>query len=385
MSSSAPLKIGITCYPSVGGSGILAAELGTELLARGHEVHFISYEKPFRLPADHPRVFFHPVTVNTYGLFKYPDYTLPLSVRMAEVARDHRLDILHVHYAVPHATAAILAREMLPPDHPVRIVTTLHGTDTTLLGRDPGYGPAIRHALERSDAITTVSEFLRRETINHLGVRCPIDVIHNFFEPGTPGRSRAEVRRELGVGDEALILHISNLRPVKRIDLLLEAAARIRPTDRFKLLIVAGEDFAPFQADVRRLGLEGRVIVRERINRVEDFLQAADLAMFSSETESFCLAILEAMCFGVPSVSTAVGGIPEVVADGTTGCLVPFGDPDALAAAAGRLVSDPALRQRLGAAGRTRAAELFSAARIVPRYVDLYRRVMDTPPSSGQV
>jgi N-acetyl-alpha-D-glucosaminyl L-malate synthase BshA len=379
MTAPALLKIGITCYPTVGGSGILAAELGTELLDLGHEVHFISYEKPFRLPSDHPRVFFHPVTVNTYGLFKYPDYTLPLSVRMAEVARDHRLDILHVHYAVPHATAAILAREMLPAGHPLRIVTTLHGTDTTLLGRDPGYGPAIRHALERSDAITTVSEFLRRETINHLGVRRPIEVIHNFFEPDTPGRSRAEVRRELGVGDEALILHISNLRPVKRIDLLLEAAARIRPAGAFKLLVVAGEDFTPYQADVRRLGLEGRVIVRERINRVEDFLQAADLTMFSSETESFCLAILEAMCFGVPSVAMAVGGIPEVVADGITGCLVPFGDAGALAEATSRLIADPTLRQRLGAAARTRAADLFSAARIVPRYVELYRRVIAAP------
>ena len=378
MTGSSSLKIGITCYPTVGGSGILAAELGAALVARGHEVHFISYEKPFRLPADNPRVFFHPVTVNTYGLFKYPDYTLPLSVRMAEVARDHELDILHVHYAVPHATAAILAREMLPPGHKLRIVTTLHGTDTTLLGRDPGYGPAIRHALERSDAITTVSEFLRRETISHLGVQRPIEVIHNFFEPEAPTRTRDEVRRELGVGAEALILHISNLRPVKRIDLLLKAAARIQPAGAFKLLIIAGESFAPFEAEVRRLGLEGRVIVRERINRVEDYLQAADLALFSSETESFCLGILEAMCFGVPSVSTAVGGIPEVIEDGVTGQLVPFGDAEALAHAVGKLISDPVLRKLMGTAARARAEQLFSAERIVPRYLDLYRRVMES-------
>jgi N-acetyl-alpha-D-glucosaminyl L-malate synthase BshA len=379
MTAPDSLKIGITCYPTVGGSGILAAELGAELVARGHEVHFISYEKPFRLPAENPRVFFHPVTVNTYGLFKYPDYTLPLSVRMAEVARDQQLDILHVHYAVPHATAAILAREMLPAGHQLRIVTTLHGTDTTLLGRDPGYGPAIRHALERSDAITAVSEFLRRETINHLGVQRPIEVIHNFFEPEAPARPRDEVRRELGLGDEAMILHISNLRPVKRIDLLLEAAARIRPADAFKLVIIAGESFTPFEADVRRLGLEGRVIVRERINRVEDYLQAADLALFSSETESFCLGILEAMCFGVPSVSTAVGGIPEVIDDGVTGQLVPFGNADALAQAAGDLIADPARRKHLGAAARIRAGQLFSPDRIVTRYLDLYDRVMKTP------
>ena len=200
-----PLKIGITCYPSVGGSGILASALGEELARRGEEVHFIGYERPFRLPADAPRLFFHPVVINDYGLFKYPDYTLPLSVKMAEVSRDHQLDVLHVHYAVPHATAAILARSMLPPEQQPRVVTTLHGTDTTLLGRDPGYGPAIRHALACSDAITTVSAYLRQETQEVLGVTRPIDVIHNFFEPRPPRRSREEVRRELGLRDEALL------------------------------------------------------------------------------------------------------------------------------------------------------------------------------------
>ena len=201
-----PLKIGITCYPSVGGSGILASELGEELAKRGHEIHFISYEPPFRMPAG-PRVFFHPVQVNSYDLFKYPDYTLPLSVKMAEVARVHSLDVLHVHYAVPHATAAILARAMLHQEHRLKIITTLHGTDTTLLGRDPGYGPAIAHALENSDAITTVSEFMRAETVRLLGVKRSIEVIHNFFEPHPPRRSRAAVRRELGLADnEAMIL-----------------------------------------------------------------------------------------------------------------------------------------------------------------------------------
>src|SRR3954462_3454691 len=171
MSPDRALKVGITCYPSVGGSGILASALGEELARRGHEVHFISYERPFRLPLNAPRLFFHAVGVNDYGLFKYPDYTLPLSVKMAEVSRDHGLDVLHVHYAVPHATAAILARAMLPVDRRPRIITTLHGTDTTLLGRDPGYGPAIRHALEHSDAITTVSQFMRGETVRLLGVQ----------------------------------------------------------------------------------------------------------------------------------------------------------------------------------------------------------------------
>src|SRR5579862_938944 len=222
MTTVSPLKIGITCYPSVGGSGILATALGEELARRGHEAHFISYERPFRLPVDAPRIHFHPVIINDYDLFKYPDYTLPLSVKMAEVSRDHRLDVLHVHYAVPHATAAILARSMLPPEQQPRVVTTLHGTDTTLLGRDPGYGPAIHHALVCSDAITTVSAFLQQETQQLLAVDKPIDVIHNFFMPRPPRRTCEEVRRDLGVRDEVVVLHSSNLRPLKRIDLLLE-------------------------------------------------------------------------------------------------------------------------------------------------------------------
>ena len=340
-----PLKIGITCYPSVGGSGILASALGEELARRGHEVHFISYERPFRMPADAPRLFFHPVVINDYGLFKYPDYTLPLSVKMAEVSRDHQLDILHVHYAVPHATAAILARAMLPPEQQPRVVTTLHGTDTTLLGADPGYGPAIHHALTHSDAVTTVSHFLKQETQRVLGFDGPMEVIHNFFEPRPPRRSREEVRRELGLRDEVMILHSSNLRPVKRIDLLLETVARIRPRESFKLVILAGGSFAPFAADVRRLGLEDRVIVRENVTDIEDYLQAADLGLFTSETESFCLSILEAMCFACPSVAPQVGGIPEVVQDKITGLLLPFGDSEKLAHAAENLIQNPTLRR----------------------------------------
>jgi N-acetyl-alpha-D-glucosaminyl L-malate synthase BshA len=375
MDSERPLKIGITCYPSVGGSGVVASTLGEELARRGHEVHFISYERPFRLPANTPRVHFHPVVINDYGLFKYPDYTLPLSVKMAEVSRDHHLDILHVHYAVPHATAAILARSMLPPEQQPRVVTTLHGTDTTLLGADPGYGPAIHHALTHSDAVTVVSEFLKQETQRVLGFNGPIEVIHNFFEPRPAKRSREEVRGELGLRDEAMILHSSNLRPLKRIDLLLETVAHIRPRESFKLVILAGGSFAPFAADVRRLKLEDRVIVRENVADIEDYLQAADLGLFTSETESFCLSILEAMCFACPSVTTRVGGIPEVIQDNVTGFLVPFGDAGLLARAAEKLIQDVPLRSRLGHAAQTRARKEFSANVIVPRYEALYRRV----------
>jgi len=375
MANLRPLKIGITCYPTVGGSGILATSLGEELALRGHEVHFISYERPFRLPVDVPGIHFHPVVINEYQLFKYPDYTLPLSVRMAEVSRDHGLDVLHVHYAVPHATAAILARAMLPPEQQPCVVTTLHGTDTTLLGQDPGYRPAIHHALTCSDAVTTVSAFLKSETQQVLAFNDPMEVIHNFFSPRPPKRTRDEVRRELGVKDEAVIIHSSNLRPVKRIDLLLETVARIRRRDSFKLVILAGGDFEPFLSDVRRLGLADRVIVREKINDIEDYLQAADLGLFTSESESFCLSILEAMTFACPSVARSVGGIPEVITDNVTGTLVASEDPSLLAKAVENLIDDPARRSEFGRAAQQRVREYFSAEVIVPRYEALYRRV----------
>lgn len=377
MPTDRPLKIGLTCYPSVGGSGIVAATLGDELARRGHEVHFISYERPFRMPPESDRVRFHPVTINDYELFKYPDYTLPLSVKMAEVSRDYHLDVLHVHYAVPHATAAILARAMLPPNLAPRVVTTLHGTDTTLLGRDPGYGPAIRHALEQSDAVTAVSAFLADETRRLLPTTRPLDVIHNFFTPRSPTQSRATIRRELGLlDDEFLLLHASNLRPLKRIDLLLATVARLLPHKAFRLLILAGGDWSPFAELARQLGLEDRLLIRPDVNEIEDYLQAADLALFTSESESFCLGILEAMHFGCPCVSTAVGGIPEVVADGETGLLAPFGDVDALARAVTALLDDPARRTAMGQAARQRAQKLFTADIIVPQYEALYRRVV---------
>jgi len=376
MASIRKLRIGITCYPSVGGSGILASALGENLARLGHEVHFIGYERPFRLPPDSAHLRFHPVVINDYDLFKYPDYTLPLSVKMAQVSREFRLDVLHVHYAVPHATAAILAREMLPAKRQPKVVTTLHGTDTTLLGQDPGYGPAIRHALNRSDAVTAVSAFLKNETHRLLDFHGPIEIIHNFFEPRPPQRSRKSVRRELGLrADEALILHSSNLRPLKRIDLLLETVARVRSATPFKLLILAGGDFAPFAKDVRRLGLEDRVVVRENVNTIEDYLQAADLALITSDTESFCLSILEAMFFKCPSVATNVGGIPEVTQDGITGLLTPAGDVKALTRAVESLLTDPARRTALGQRAQSRAQAKFSPGIIVPRYVALYREV----------
>lgn len=369
-----PLRIGITCYPTVGGSGVLASALGEELAARGHEVHFISYERPFRLSESAPRIHFHPVGISDYSLFKYPDYTLPLSVKMAEVTRQFNLEILHVHYAVPHATAALLARDMLPPECHPRIVTTLHGTDTTLLGSDPGYGPAIRHALKCSDAVTTVSAYLKTETQKRIGFNGAIDVIHNFFPLGEPRRTREEMRRELGLKDEITLLHCSNVRPVKRIDLLLDTVVRIRARRPFKLVILAAGSFAPYQEQLHRLGLQDRVIIRENGGEVQDYLQASDLGLYTSESESFCLGILEGMWFARPSAAMAVGGIPEVVRDGITGALVPFGDVDALAAAVSRLIDDDRARGAMAAAAQADARARFSPNAIVPQYEALYRR-----------
>ena len=374
MSHEAPLRIGMVCFPSVGGSGVVASALGAELANRGHEVHFISHDRPHRIPAESSRIRFHPVQVSRYELFAYPDYVTPLAVTMSRVCREHGLDVLHVHYAAPHALAAQLARALLPEEQRPAVVVTLHGSDVNMLGNDPAHAPAIGHALESADAVTAVSDSLRRQAERAFPLRRPIEVVHNFFEPGPPRRTREEVRRDLGVGDEVLILHHSNLRPVKRFDQLLEALSRVRTSKAFRLVVLAGSDFAVHAEAVRRLGLDDRVIVPAHEGPVEDLLEAADLGLFASESESFCLGILELMAFARPSVSTAVGGIPEVVESGVSGLLVPFGDLDALARAIERLVDDAALRSALGRAAQRRARERFGAETVVPRYVEIYRR-----------
>jgi N-acetyl-alpha-D-glucosaminyl L-malate synthase BshA len=264
---------------------------------------------------------------------------------------------------------------MLSPRERPRVVTTLHGTDTTLLGHDAGYAPAIQHALASSDAVTAVSESLKQETQRVLDFDGPIEVIHNFFAPRPPSRSPEAVRRELGLGDEVLVVHSSNLRRGKRVDLVLEAAARVRPREAFRLLVLAGEAFAPFAGDVRHLNLADRVIVREKVHAIEDYLQIADVGLYASDAESFCLSILEAMCFGCPSVSTRVGGIPEVVGDNESGLLVPPGDAAALAQALEALIHDEPRRRALGRSAQARARACFSAEVIVPRYEALYRRL----------
>ncbi len=379
MNSPRPLKIGITCYPLIGGSGILATALGSELARRGHEVHFFSSSLPVRLDVAQPGIFFHEVVVNEYSLFRYPDYTLPLAVKMATVAREKQLDVFHVHYAVPHATAAYLAVQMVARTRgsAPKIVTTLHGTDTTLLGQDPSYREAIEHALSESDAITTVSEQLRVETFATFQLTNEIEVIPNFFIPSVPKRNRLEVRRELGVGDEEfLIVHTSNVRPLKRIDLLLQAFAATRSQRRMRLLILAGGPFAPYRRAVDELSLGDRVIVRENIIDVEEYLAAADAGLYTSESESFGLSILETLFHGRPVVAFRVGGIPEVVRHDQTGVLETFGDTEAIARALQRLADAPELAEAMGRAGKEDATKRFSAATIVPRYEAIYRRLL---------
>ena len=370
---SAPLKIGIACFPLIGGSGIFATALGSELARRGHEVYFFSYAQPVRLDLPQEGLHFHRVEFADNALFPCPDYTLPLAVKMAEVARSQQLDLFHVHYAVPHALAACLASQMVGRSAP-RIVTTLHGSDTTLLGQDPDYRTAIEHAFVHSDALTAVSESLRNQTQEIFSLKRSIEVIPNFFTPNKPKRSREEVRRDLDVTDKFLVLHMSNLRPVKRIDLLLRTIAMTKNRARLRFLILAGAPFNLYEPLLDELGLQDRVIVQQNTAMVDEYLEAADAGLYTSEYESFGLSILETAFYGKPVVAFDVGGIPEVVGDSYP--LYPFGDVSAAAAALDALAESPDLARELGERSRIRALERFSADRIVPRYEALYRRVV---------
>jgi N-acetyl-alpha-D-glucosaminyl L-malate synthase BshA len=370
-----PLKIGIACFPLIGGSGILATALGSELARGGHEVYFFSYAQPVRLDLPQDNLHFHRVDVVHNPLFPCPDYTLPLAVKMAEVARSQELDLFHVHYAVPHALAACLASQMLGASAP-RLVTTLHGTDTTLLGQDPDYRTAIEHALVHSDAVTAVSESLRNQTRETFGLKRSIDVIPNFFTPNKPKRRREDVRRDLGIKDEFLVLHMSSLRSVKRIDLLLRIVATSKKRDRIRLFILAGGPFDPYEPMLDELGIRDVVIVRQNTAVVDDYLQAADAGLYTSEYESFGLSILETMFYGKPVVAFRVGGIPEVLGESYPLCS--FGDVSAAAARLDSLIESPELARDLGERSRNRTREMFSADRIVPQYEALYRRVISS-------
>jgi N-acetyl-alpha-D-glucosaminyl L-malate synthase BshA len=370
---SGPLKIGIACFPLIGGSGILATALGSELARRGHEVYLFSYALPVRLDLPQEGLHFHRIEFADNALFPCPDYTLPLAVKMAEVARSQHLDLFHVHYAVPHALAACLASQIVGPSAP-RIVTTLHGSDTTLLGQDPDYRTAIEHALVHSDAVTAVSENLRNQTQEIFSVKRAIEVIPNFFIPNKPKRSREEVRHNLDVNDKFLVLHMSNLRPVKRIDLLLRTIALSKNRARLRLLVLAGGPFEPYEPLLDELGIRDIVIVRQNMAVVDEYLEAADAGLYTSEYESFGLGILETVFHGKPVVAFRVGGIPEVLGDSYP--LYSFGDVTAAASALDALVQDPKLARELGEQSGTRVRERFSADRIVPQYEALYRRIV---------
>lgn len=371
MSAENP-RIGIACFPLIGGSGILATALGTGLAERGFEVHFFSYARPVRLDLTNPKLHFHLVELAHHTVFPCPDYTLPLAVKMAEVADAASLDIFHAHYAVPNALAACLAVQMTTRARP-RIITTLHGTDTTLLGQDPAYRPAIEYAIDRSDAVTAVSESLREQTYEIVKPKSGIEVIPNFFMPRDPLRTRDEVRAELGIKNEFLLLHMSNLRPGKRVDLLLQTIAQMKTRDRVKLVILAGEEPDLLRKMMAKLGISDRIIIRKNETRVEEFILAADVGLYTSDYESFGLSILETLWFGKPILAFAVGGIPEVVGPGYP--LSPFPDVTALAGAADKLVESPGLAAELGAKAQTHVRKQFSADAVIQHYEALYRRV----------
>jgi len=372
------MRIGISCYPTWGGSGVVATELAMALASGGDEVHVISYALPSRLQLASPNLFFHEVVVPHYPLFEYPPYSLALASKMAELARHQRLDLLHVHYAVPNAVSAILAKQMLAP-HPLAVVTTLHGTDVTLVGNDPSYLETTRWAVLASDAVTAVSDWLRRATDYQLCIEDkPIEVIPNFIEPERYERVRdgAGARRWARPGEKVLV-HVSNFRPVKRVMDVLDVFLAVRRELPARLLLVGdGPDRARLEQRCRTEHCCDVVTFLGNLGAVEEVLAGADLFLLPSENESFGLAALEAMACAVPVVATAIGGIPEVVEQGETGLLFPVGDVAAMGAAAAALLADPERHGRMARRARERAVERFSEAAIVARYRALYERVL---------
>jgi N-acetyl-alpha-D-glucosaminyl L-malate synthase BshA len=371
------MNIGITCYPTYGGSGIVASELGMELARRGHTVHFICRSLPTRLTELSDRIQFHEVEMLDYPLFEHLPYDLALATKQAEVARETGLDLLHVHYAIPHSISAFLAREMLKPEHPLPIITTLHGTDITLVGRDRSYLPITRFGIQRSDGVTAVSEQLRRATCETFGV-CQIRVIPNFINEHLYARqSNAAKRACLAPHGELIIMHVSNFRPPKRAPDCVEIFARVRETVNARLVMVGdGPDRAQAEWLARTRGVAEFVHFVGKQPDMPACLSLADLFLLPSEMESFGLAALEAMACEVPVVASRVGGLPEVVDDGVTGYLIELGDLKTMAETTIRLLRDDEFRQAMGQRARAVAIERFSSEKVVPLYEAFYREVL---------
>jgi len=375
------MKIGITCYPTYGGSGAVATELGMELARRGHEVHFITYAHPFRLPRFMERVYFHEVEVVRYPLFDHSPYPLSLAAMMHDVVLREGLDLLHVHYAIPHATSAWIAKEMLNGQHQIRIITTLHGTDITLVGQERSFEAITRFSIARSDGITAVSDYLKSETIRHFDIPASrIEVIPNFIDTTLYDRSRQPCRRSaLAESAEKLVMHISNFRPVKRVRDVIRIFERIHRQVPSRLVLVGdGPDRPEATDEAEQLGIASRVTFLGRQESVAELLACADLFLLPSASESFGLSALEAMASGVPVIATRTGGLVEVVESGESGYLAEVGDVAAMGDAGARLLLDADLWGRTSHAAR-QASMRFSVDRIVPMYEDHYRRVLASP------
>ena len=378
------MRIGITCYPTYGGSGVVATELGIELAARGHEVHFISYSQPFRLSGRDNGILYHEVPVSSYPLFEFPPYDLALASRMAEVAEYYELDLLHVHYAIPHSVSALLARQMLASrGRRLPFVTTLHGTDITLVGLDRSYLPITRFAIQESDGVTCISNYLKEETIKHFGITKPIEVISNFvncdeYAPIKDEAARAEARRKLAAPDEAILMHLSNFRPVKRVVDVVKVFARVARELPAQLILVGdGPERSAAEWLAHDQHINDRVHFMGKQERVDELLPLADLMVMPSELESFGLAALEAMACKVPSIATRVGGVPELIDDGVTGLLYPVGNVDDMAAGAVSLLKDRTGLEAMREAGRKTAQERFCSSLVVPHYVKYYEQVLE--------
>lgn len=367
------MKIGITCYPTYGGSGIVGTELGLELAARGHDVHFITYANPIRLGSGHGRVHYHEVEVSTYPLFQYPPYCLALASRMAGVAEQYELDLLHVHYAIPHSIAALLARQMLAPKRRLPFVTTLHGTDITLVGADPSYFAITRFSMEQSDGVTTISEYLRRRTQEVFDIKKPVRVIRNFVN------CRIYQPAPQPVQDEPLLLHVSNFRPVKRVLDCIRILERVRRQVPARLLMAGdGPERGPAEVLARELGVFPYVTFLGKQEHVEKIFPQAQVLLMPSELEAFGLAALEGMACGVVPVASRCGGVPELITHGENGFLEPVGDIGAHAGRVVELLNDDALRRRMSEAARQTAVSRFDATIVIPEYEAFYEEILNS-------